>query len=237
VFEELGRLATFLLLLQRMEGAESRRRKVHMDIVAVINANSIAVRPLLDGQGIDLSLVLTALLKEGAVGSVRAITQGVSHHLHRAVMTNERLPVDTDLLEDAVAVHFTGQAGERDFFKTTTLVPMLATVVSVGRDEEGLALLRNLAEHLSGVTLERWYSTQGVETFTGSGRGLEAISVSRVLAGLEGDTSAELEASLRTPEGAADPAQLGWHSEPWTVLAPLSARLHRHPLPTWYVAR
>lgn len=236
VFEELGRLATLLLLLQRMEGVEDRRRQVHGDIVTVINANSIAVRPLLDGQGIDLSLVFTALLKEGAVDTVRAITQGVTQQLRRSVMSNERLPVDTDLLEDAIAVHFTGEAGERDFFETTTLVPMLATVVSVVQDEAGLDLLRNLAPQLSGVTLERWYSTPGIETFTGLGRGLDAISVSRVLAGFEGDTSAELQASVRIPEGAADPEQLGWHAEPWTVLTALSARLHRHPLPTWYLA-
>lgn len=237
VFEELGRLATLLLLLQRMDGAEDRRRQVHQDIVAVINANSIALRPLLDGQGIDLSLVFTALLNEGAVDTVRAIAQGVAQQLRRAVMTSERLPVDTDLLEDAIAVHFTGEAGGRDFFETTTLVPMLATVVSVLQDDAGLAFLRDLAPHLSGVTLERWYSTQDIETFTGSGRGLDAISVSRVLAGFEGDTSAELQASVRIPEGAADPARLGWHAEPWPVLTALSARLHRHPLPTWYLAR
>lgn len=237
VFEELGRLATLLLLLQRMEGVEDRRRQVHGDIVAVINANSIAVRPLLDGQGIDLSLVFTALLKEGAADTVRSLMRGVAQQLHHAVMTNERLPVDTDLLEDAIAVHFTGDAGERDFFEMTTLIPMLATVISVVQEEAGLDFLRNLAPHLSGVTLERWYSTPDIETFTGLGRGLDAISVSRVLAGFEGDTSAELQASLRIPEGAVNPEQLKWHAEPWAVLTALSARLHRHPLPTWYLAR
>jgi len=237
VLEELGRLATLLLLLQRKEGVEDRRREVHEGIVEVINANSIAVRPLLDGQGIDLSLVFAALLREGAVDTVRTIIQGVAQQLRRALMTNERLPVDTDLLEDAIAVHFTREAGERDFFNTTTLVPMLATAVSVVQDEAGLAFLRDLEQHLSGVTLERWYSTVGIETFTGSRLGLDAISVSRVLSGFEGDTAAELQASLRMPEGAADPAQLGWHTEPWTVLTAFSARLHRHPVPTWYLAK
>jgi len=236
VFEELGRLATLLLLLQRMEGVEDQRRKVYEDIVAVINANSIAIRPLLDGQGIDLSLMLTALLKEGANETVRAFLQGAIQQLRRAVIASERLPVDTDLLEDAIAVHFTGTAGERDFFETTTLVPMLATVVSVVQDETELALLRDLAPRLSGVTLERWYPTQEMETFTGSGRGVDTISVSRVLAGFEGNTAAELQASLRIPEGAADPSQLGWHAEPWRALTALSARMHRHPLPTWYIA-
>lgn len=66
--------------------------------------------------------------------------------------------------------------------------------------------------------------------------GLDAISVSRVLAGFEGNTAAELEASLRLPNGAADPSRLSWHAEPWSALAALSARLHRHPLPTWYIA-
>lgn len=237
VFDELGRLATLLLLLQRMEGVDDRRRKVRDDIIAVINANSIAVRPLLDGQGIDLSLVFTALLKEGSVDTMRTIAHLVTRQLRRAVTTNERLPVDTDLLEDAIAVHLTGEAGGRDFFETTTLVPMLATVVSVMHDEAGLALLRDLVPHLTEVTIERWYSTLDIETFTGSGRRLDAISVSRALAAFEGDTTAELQASLRHPEGAADPARLGWYAEPWTVLTALSARLHRHPLPTWYLAR
>lgn len=237
VFEELGRLATLLLLLQRMEGVEGRRRQVHEDIVAVINANSIAVRPLLDGQGIDLSLVFTALLREGAVNTVRSIMRVVVQRLHHAVRTSERLPVDTDLLEDAIAVHYTGDAGGRDFFETTTLIPMLATVISVMQEEAELDFLRNLAPQLSGVTLERWYSTPGIETLTELGSGLDAISVSRVLAGFEGNTSAELQASLRIPEGAVDPEQLKWHAEPWTVLTALSARLHRHPLPTWYLAQ
>lgn len=237
VFEELGRLATLLLLLQRMPGVDDRRRQVRGNIVAVINANSIAFRPLLDGHGIDLSLVFTALLKENAADTVRDIMRQVAKQLQHAVMTNKRLPVDTDLIEDAIAVHFTGEAGERDFFETTTLIPMLATVVSLVQDEAGLDILRSLVPHLSGVTLERWYSTTGIETFTGLRNGLDAVSVSRVLAGFEGNTSAELQASLRTPEGAADPEQLQWHSEPWTVLTALSARLHRHPLPTWYLAR
>ncbi|MBD9437964.1 hypothetical protein IB223_17835 [Pseudoxanthomonas sp. PXM03] len=237
VFDELGRLATLLLLLQRMEGSEDRRRQVLQDIVKVINANSIVARPLLDGQGIDLSLVFTALLKEGAIQSVQNLAMGVTQLLKRSLMTNERLPVDTDLLEDAVAVHFTRDAGDRDFFKTTTLVPLLATIFSVMEDEAGLTLLRSLTPHLSGVTLERWYHTSGIETFTGSNRSLDAISVSRVIAGLGEDTSSELQASLRIPEGAADPTQLGWYAQPWSVLTALSARLHRHPLPTWYLAR
>ncbi|MCF3476659.1 hypothetical protein [Stenotrophomonas maltophilia] len=236
VFEELGRLSTLLLLLQRMEGVEEQRRVVLQDIVAIINANSIVVRPLLDGQGIDLSLIFVALLREGAEDAVGAILQGVIQQLRRAVINNERLPVDTDLLEDAIAVHFTGEASERDFFKTTTLVPMLATITSVIQNETGLAVLRDLVPRLSGVTLERWYSTQGIETLTGSDHGLGAISVSRVLAGFEGNTAAELEASLRLPSGAADPSRLSWHAEPWSALAALSARLHRHPLPTWYIA-
>lgn len=236
VFEELGRLATLLLLLQRMEGVDDRRRMVLGDIVAVIEANTIAFRPLLDGQSIDLSLVIAAFLREGSDNNVRAILQGVTQLLRRAVMEGEHLPIDTDLIEDAIAVHFTGEAGQRDFFETTTLTPMLATVASVVQDEASLALLRDLTPYLSGVTLERWYSTREIETFTGSGHRLDTISVSRVLAGFEDDAAAELRASLRLPEGAAASTELGWHAEQWTVLTALSARLHRHPLPTWYIA-
>ena len=128
VFEELGRLATLLLLIQHNPASQELRKVVLEELIGVINANSISVRPLLDGQGIDLSLVFSALMGEGAVDVASSLLKGVSIRLGKALASNERLPVDTDLMEDAIAVHFQGDAEKRDFFQTSTLIPMLATV-------------------------------------------------------------------------------------------------------------
>lgn len=236
VFEELGRLATLLLLIQHDPASQEMRKVVLDELIEVINANSISLRPLLDGQGIDLSLVFSALMGEGAIGAARSLLKGVSIQLRNALVRNERLPVDTDLMEDAIAVHFTGDAEGRDFFKTSTLIPMLATVAAVLNDDEGLNFLRGLGPQLEGVTLERWYPTNEIERFTGAKRSLNEISVSRVVDGFQQDASAEVQTSLRIPANAVEPAGLRWYGKPWEVLTALSARLHRHPLPTWYLA-
>lgn len=234
VFEELGRLATLLLLLQRSR--DDRRLRWRNEIVTLLNTHSIVLRPLVDGHGIELSLVFRALLKEPGSEAVRTLAHEIAKVLRVAIQSNRGLPVDTDLLEDALAVHFNHDADGREFFQTTTLVPMLATVMAVVGDEDGLALLRDLRSQLNGVTLERWYPTNEIEKLTGSGYGLNAISVSRVMDGFQQDATAELEASLRLPSLAGNPSQLVWYPEPWRVLTALSARLHRHPLPTWYLA-
>ena len=96
--------------------------------------------------------------------------------------------------------------------------------------------LRGLAPQLEGVTLERWYPTNEIESFTGSKRNLTQISVSRVLDGFLQDAGTEVQASLRIPANAGEPTDLKWYGKPWEVLTALSARLHRHPLPTWYLA-
>jgi hypothetical protein len=47
----------------------------------------------------------------------------------------------------------------------------------------------------------------------------------------------EVKASLKIPSHAAAPEDFVWHNTSWEVLMALSARLHRHPLPTWYLAK
>jgi hypothetical protein len=236
IFEEVGRLATLLLLLQYAPVHQGIRSGIRLELVEVINANSIAVRPLLDGQGIDLSLVFAALMGEGDTASCRTVLQGMLVQLRNALVNNERLPVDTDLTEDAIAVHFTGEAEARAFFKTSTLIPMLATVSGFLDDERAHGFLRGLAPHLDGVALERWYPTADLERLTGSTLSLGAISASRVIDGFQSDTQAEVQASLRLPAGAGAEADFRWHGSDWEVLVVLSARLHRHPLPTSYFA-
>ncbi len=236
VFEELGRLATLLLLLQHDSASQELRKVILGELVGVINANSISVRPLFDGHGIDLSLAFSALMGEGALGTARDLLKGVSIQLRNALSRNERLPVDTDLIEDAIAVHFTGDAEGRDFFQTSTLVPMLASVAAVLNDDEALTFLRELAPQLEGVTLERWYPTNEIERFTGSNLRINEISASRVVDGFQPDAATETQASLRVPASAGEPVNLKWHGQRWEVLIAVSARLHRHPLPTWYLA-
>jgi hypothetical protein len=109
-------------------------------------------------------------------------------------------------------------------------------VAAVLNDEEALNFLRELAPQLEGVTLERWYPTNEIERFTGAKRNLTQISASRVLDGFQQNAAAEVQASLRIPANAGVPADLKWYRTSWEVLTALSARLHRHPLPTWYLA-
>lgn len=69
-------------------------------------------------------------------------------------------------------------------------------------------------------------------------RGLwNAIGVSRSLTGFRQTPAEEVEASLKVPSHAATPEDFHWHNTPWEVLMAISARLHRHPLPTWYLAK
>jgi hypothetical protein len=42
---------------------------------------------------------------------------------------------------------------------------------------------------------------------------------------------------VKVPSQAASPEDFDWHNTPWEVLMAISARLHRHPMPTWYLAK
>jgi len=237
VFEELGRLGTFLLLLQRMEGQEQLREEVAALIRKLLNEHTSYRLPVYDGQTVDLTLVLAALMGEGYWEDAKRVAANCTGRLLRAVDSDEYLPVDTDLLEDAIALCATGEAEPREFFETSSLVPGLALVSALLRDETTLRRLREeVLPHMQDVTLERWFPTADLETLTGADCTVPDVGVSRALAGLRNSAAEEVEAATKPLSGAAAASDFKWHGTPWSILVALSARLHRHPLPTWFLA-
>jgi hypothetical protein len=237
IFEELGRLATLLLLLQRFPKQEAVRTEVHMQLLDLVNEHAGCRLPVYDGQTIDLTLVLAALMGESDWNNAQRLLSDTTGRLHLALTQNQYLPVDTDLLEDAIALNVLGSAEPRDFFETSTLIPALATMAALLGDEKTLLHLRDdIGPLATAVTLERWFPESSLETLTGSERRVQDVGVSRALAGIRATVAEEVEASVRPFKGAASPEDFRWHGTPWRVLVVLSARLHRHPVPTWFVA-
>lgn len=155
--------------------------------------------------------------------------------LHHALRTESYLPVDTDSLEDAIALD-SNKAESRDFFQTSTLVPALATVTSLLGDEEALQALRDkILPLMKGVTLERWFPTVRLETLSGSSQGIYSVGISKALSGLRPSAREEGEASIKIFDGAAASSDFRWYGN-WQILIALSARLYRHPLPTWFIS-
>lgn len=237
VFEELGRLATLLLLLQRMPEKDEQRTNIYKLLIQVVCEHEGCRLPVFDGQTIDLTLVLAALLGEFDWNNAQRILSDVTNRLHHALLTDRYLPVDTDLLDDAVALNITREAEVRDFFHTSTLVPALATIAALVGDEKTLKHLHDdVHPLLEKVTLERWFPDVSLETLTGSRRCVQDVGVSRAISGVRSTCAEEAEASLKPFKGAAAPEDFKWHETPWTVLVALSARIHRHPVPTWFLA-
>lgn len=237
IFEELGRLATLLLLLQRVPEQEELRANLRKQLLRLVNEHAGCRLPTYDGHAIDLTLWLAALMGEADWNNAQRLLFDVTSRFHRALRTDQYLPVDTDLLEDAVALNVTEEAEPRAFFETSSLVPALATVAALLRDEETLRHLRDDVQPLlENVTLERWFPDASLETLTGSRRPVQEVGVSRAIAGVRATTSEEAEASLKPFKGAADPTDFKWYGTPWTILVALSARIHRHPVPTWFLA-
>lgn len=227
-------MSTLLLLLQQKPGEETLRTTIRNTIIHLVNQHSGVLLPLYDGHSIDLTLLFCALMGESDWDNTRIIAGEVVARLHHALRTECYLPVDTDSLEDAIALN-SNKAESRDFFQTSTLVPALATVTSLLGDEEALQTLRDqLLPLMKGVTLERWFPTTTLETLSGSTLGIHSVGISRALSGLRPSAREEAEASIRTFGGAAVPSDFRWYCN-WQVLIALSARLYRHPLPTWFI--
>lgn len=236
VLEELGRLATLSLLLRQMSAEESLRTSVRTLLIELLNEHTGALLPIYDGQTIEITLILAALLEEANFNNAKRLLSAISIRLQRALKSDQYLPVDTDLFEDAYTSHIAKEAAAREFFKTSTLFPALATVAALTHDEESLRYLReNILPLVQDVTLERWYPTKSLETLTGSRQAVQDVGVSRALAGIRDTTVEEAEASLRLVDGVAAPEDFEWYGTPLVVLVALSARLHRHPLPTWFL--
>ncbi|MEI7142826.1 hypothetical protein WCT98_07480 [Pectobacterium brasiliense] len=235
MFEELGRLATLLLLLQRIPGQEELRTKIRGAIIHLVNQHLGVLLPLYDRHTIDLTLLFCALMGESDWNNTQIIASGVVARLHHALRTNCYLPIDTDSLEDAIALD-RNKADSRDFLQTSTLVPALATVTSLLGDEETFQVLQDkILPLMKGVTLERWFPTTRLETLSGSSQGIYSVGISKALSGLRPSAREEAEASIKIFDGAAASSDFRWYGN-WQILIALSARLYRHPLPTWFIS-
>lgn len=238
VCDELGRLGTALLLLKALEADTETLLAMHGRLVSFFNAHNGCLLPVYDGQAIDLSIAMTAIMAVGDTASTQLLVRECIDRFAIALHSNRIMPVDTDDLEDALAL-FSGKETQRGkFFKTTTLVPLLGTMAALLGDQEALDQLNEeIVPNLKGVTNERWFPQTALQTLTGSDVYMNAIGISRALAGFQQTPANEVEASVKVPTHAASPADFAWHDTPWEVLIAISARLHRHPLPTWYVAK
>jgi hypothetical protein len=238
VCDELGRLGTALLLLLAMKADQAAVVALHGKLVSFINAHNGCLLPVYDGQAIDLSLAMAAIMAAGDVTSTQLIVRECIDRFETGLEQNRIMPVDTDDLEDAMALHYGKETRREEFFKTSTLVPLLGTMAALLRDQEGLDQLSTMiVPKLERVTKERWFPQKSLQTLTSSGAYVTAVGVSRSVTGFRQTPAEEVEASLKVPSHAAVPEDFAWHNTPWEMLMAISARLHRHPLPTWYLAK
>jgi len=236
VCEELGRLGTALLLAQAIDADESERALLHVQLISFMSVHPACQLPVYDGQAIDMSLAMAALFAEGDTANTRTILGECVDRFSAALRNNHYMPVDTDDMEDAMALH-TGKEGRHGrFFKTTTWIPLLGTVAAMLGDRETLHKLSNrIVPQLKGVTMERWYPRTGLQTLTGSRTVLNTIGISRAISDFRETPEEEVIASLHLPTHSAAANEFEWNNTPWDVLVAISARMHRHPLPTWYL--
>lgn len=238
VCDELGRLGTMLLLFLALKVDRTRVVAIHSCLVSLINEHNGCFLPVYDGQAIDLSLAMGAILATGDTTSARFMLQECIDRFDTALRQKRIMPVDTDDLEDAMALYYGKETDRARFFQTTTLVPMLGTMAAVLGDQECLnQLSEEIVPRLKGVTKERWFPQKVLETLICSDTYVNTVGISRSLSGFQQSPAEEMEVSLKVPKQAASPEDFAWHGTPWEVLIAISARLHRHPVPTWYLAK
>jgi hypothetical protein len=235
ILEELGRLSVLMLMLCHVTEMEHQIAYCRDLLVAVVNAHPGSRLPVLDGQSIDLSLAALALVSCGDIAAAKSLVQGSIQRLGVAAKMDRYLPVDTDDIEDAMSLETADVSARREFFQVSSLAPALATMAAVLGLEDELAHLRvDVLPLMKGVTLERWFPTAELETLTSTGRSLGDVGVSRGLAKFSPSAAEESAASVRHFSSFAAPSDFKWHGTPFEVLVALSARWHRHPVPTWY---
>ena len=235
IFEELGRLGLTLLLLQHVEGTEIHRHDVRDLLVRVINEHGCCHLPTMDAQSIDMSLAMLSLIGESDLESAQAVLNAAVHRLWVAVTNDRWLPIDSDSDEDAIASQEGEDVDAREHFRTSTLFPMLGTFAGVLNDREALgALINKVAPKMAEVTAERWTPSAELETLAGSQQTIVEVGVSKAIQ-LQEAPEDEVRQSLHTPPGAAAREDFKWTGTPFELLAAISARFHRHPLPAWYI--
>jgi hypothetical protein len=233
VLEEAGRLGLLLLIPPRTPETQAIRSVVRDRLVALFNAHPGARLPALDGQSIELSLAMVGLMSEGDYVSVSALAREASHRFVLAATDGRLLPVTTDLVEDAIALR-EGEAEASEMCCTSSLVPMLAAIASFIDDGDSLDILREtLRPLIPETTLERWFPKADIDQIAAR-RAHSLPGVSRELRTLEATCAAEAIAAVSLPPGAAVAAEVTCVARNQAVVLAISARVFRHPLPTWY---
>lgn len=237
IFEELGRMGLTLLTLQQLGEPGKYRAQLRELLVKFLNEHRGCLLPNLDGQSIDMSLALLALIGEGDLLSSKNYLLQAAKYFTVAVRSGHWLPVDSDMIEDAVSLQ-EGRVDLKEFFQTSTLFPMLGTFAALMGEQACLEQLNEVANSdLKDVTLERWYPSVELETLTGSGRIFTSIGISRAIAKLQSNPVDELDASSNLPNGASNEDSFKWVDTPFEVLVAVSARFYRHPVPIWYLLK
>lgn len=237
VFEELGRMGLLLLMLQQLGDDGTYRFRVRDLLAKFVNEHSGCLLPSLDGQSIDISLAVLALIAEGDLVSSKAVLLRATNSFNIAVRSGHWLPVDTDMIEDALSLQ-EGKVDPQAYFRTSTLFPMLGTFAALIGEQDCLDQLNEMAvSELKDVTLERWYPSVELETLTGSGKHFGNIGISRAVAKLRSSPADEQAASAKVPAGAAGPEDFKWTNSPFEVLSAISARFYRHPVPIGYLIK
>ncbi|MEE9877485.1 MAG: hypothetical protein PBU97_13410 [Stenotrophomonas maltophilia] len=234
VLDEAGRLGLLLLIPPHSSESQAGRTAAHERLVALLNAHQGARLPALDGQAIDLSLALAGLMSEGDFASMDSLVMDVAHRLVLAARDGRLLPVTTDLVEDAIALR-AGDVESGEVCRTSTLVPMLAAIVAFVDNEVALHSLREtLRPLMPEATLERWFPKAEIDQI--AARRPDGLpGVSRGLRALGATCAAEAAAAVALPPGAAAPGDVTCVARNQAVVLALSARVFRHPLPSWFL--
>lgn len=234
VLKEAGRLGLLLLIPPQAAETQASRGEARARLVALLNAHRGARLPALDGDSIELSLALAGLMSEGDFASVDALVMDVTQRMVLAVRDGHFIPVSTDLVEDAIALR-EGEVRPDTVCRTSSLVPMLSAIAAFAANEDALQLLRETLHPLmTQVTLERWFPKVEIDQM--AARRPDCLpGVSRALSRLEANCAAEAVAALDLPANAAAESDVTCIAQNQAVVLAISARVFRHPLPTWYL--
>ncbi|KRD39750.1 hypothetical protein ASE35_05350 [Lysobacter sp. Root916] len=235
VLQEAGRLGLLLLLTPDEEENQGLRADLGVKIVALFNAHPGGRLPALDGRAVDLSIALAALMSVGDYKNVSLLAQDVASRFVVTARGDGRCtPVSTDRIEDALTLR-DGDGRTEVLCRTTSLVPMLASVAAFAQADEALRVLREELHPLLGdVTKERWFPAAPIDQIAARPQdGLPGVS--RALIALQGSCAEEAAASVTVPVGAAGASEVACVAKNQEELLVLSARHFRHPLPTWYM--
>ena len=236
VFEEFGRLGSFVLMLGANPVLDEVRQLCSQHLKHLIAAHPGCRLPVLDGQSIDLSLALCALLSCGEKDAVVDIATDVIHRFKLAVEQRRHRPIDTDLIEDAISIEVSGDSEGDKYFRTSTLLPMLATVAACCGSDELLGKINDLVlPSVKNLALERWFPKLELEGMARTRTAVQAAGVSRTLRRFGEDCATEMAAAVSIPPRASSAAEFQSIADELPFLSAVSARLFRHPLPPWLI--